>query len=237
MCMKTEEIKDQICDICHKMWQLGWVAANDGNVSVKLEDGSFLVTPTGISKSFITPEKLLRINEKCEILEGTEGYRPSSEIKMHLRCYEKRSDVGAVVHAHPPTATGFAVAHRPMDMYNMIEDVAAIGAVPLTPYGTPSTTEVPDAIEPYLNEHDVMLLENHGALTMGSDLVTAYYRMESLELWAKITLNAILLGGSYDISRKNIDKLIGLRKFYRITGKHPGYQKYPRPNDGEPTDR
>ena len=123
------------------------------------------------------------------------------------------------IHAHPPTATGFAVAHRPMDMYNMIEDVAAIGAVPLTPYGTPSTTEVPDAIEPYLNEHDVMLLENHGALAVGSDVITAYYRMESLELWAKITLNAILLGGSYDIDRKNIDKLINLRSYYHITGK------------------
>lgn len=99
----------------------------------------------------------------------------------------------------------------------MIEDIAAIGAVPLTPYGTPSTTEVPDAIEPYLQEHDVMLLENHGALTVGSDVITAYYRMESLELWAKITINAILLGGSYDIDRKNIDKLINLRSYYHIT--------------------
>ena len=235
--MELTAVKEQICDVCHKMWQLGWVAANDGNVSVKLEDGSFIVTPTGISKSFITPEKLIRINSSCEILESSVDYRPSSEIKMHLRCYEKREDVGAVVHAHPPTATGFAVAHRPMDMYNMIEDVAAIGSVPLTPYGTPSTSEVPDAIEPYLNDHDVMLLENHGALTVGSDLLTAYYRMESLELWAKITLNAILLGGSYDISRENIDKLIALRPNYKITGRHPGYKKYPHNNGGEPTDK
>ncbi len=235
--MELTAVKEQICDVCHKMWQLGWVAANDGNVSVKLEDGSFIVTPTGISKSFITPEKLIRISSSCEILESSGDYRPSSEIKMHLRCYEKRSDVGAVVHAHPPTATGFAVAHRPMDMYNMIEDVAAIGSVPLTPYGTPSTSEVPDAIEPYLNDHDVMLLENHGALTVGSDLLTAYYRMESLELWAKITLNAILLGGSYDISRENIDKLIALRPNYKITGRHPGYKKYPHNNGGEPTDK
>ena len=127
--MQIEEIKDQICDVCHKMWQLGWVAANDGNVSVRLEDGTFLATPTGMSKSFITPDKLLRIDAKGNVLEGAEGLRPSSEIKMHLRCYEKRADVNAVVHAHPPAATGFAVAHRPMDMYNMIEDVAAIGAV------------------------------------------------------------------------------------------------------------
>ena len=224
--MNLNEIKDQICDVCHKMWQLGWVAANDGNVSVKLEDGTFLVTPTGISKSFITPDKLLRIDEHYNILEGSEGYRPSSEIKMHMRCYEKRPDVNSVIHAHPPGATGFAVAHRAMDMYNMIEDVTVLGAVPLTPYGTPSTTEVPDAIEPYLDHHDAMLLENHGALTVGSDLITAYYRMESLELWAKITINAVILGGTNDISRENIQKLIDLRPYYGVTGKHPGYVKY-----------
>ena len=126
--MNEQEIKEQLCDVCHKMWQLGWVAANDGNVSVKLEDGTFFATPTGMSKSFITPDKLLRIDAKGNVLEGAEGLRPSSEIKMHLRCYEKRADVNAVVHAHPPAATGFAVAHRPMDMYNMIEDVAAIAA-------------------------------------------------------------------------------------------------------------
>ena len=226
--MDIRTIKEQICDVCHKMWQLGWVAANDGNVSAKLEDGTFLATPTGMSKSFITPEKLIRIDARGNVLEAAEGLRPSSEIKMHLRCYEKRDDVWSVIHAHPPGATGFAVAHRSMDMYNMIEDVAAIGSVPLTPYGTPSTSEVPDAIEPYLEEHDVMLLENHGALAVGGDVVTAFYRMESLELWAKITINAVILGGSYDISRENIDKLIDLRGFYRVTGRHPGYKKYPR---------
>ena len=192
--MNRNLIKEQICDVCHKMWQLGWVAANDGNVSARLEDGTFLCTPTGMSKSFITPEKLIRINAKGEVLEGAEGLRPSSEIKMHLRCYEKRPDVWSVIHAHPPGATGFAVAHKAMDMYNMIEDVAVIGSVPLTPYGTPSTTEVPDAIEPYLEEHDVMLLENHGALAVGSDVITAFYRMESLELWAKIEVNKMLKG-------------------------------------------
>lgn len=224
--MDIDLIKEQICDVCHKTWQLGWVAANDGNVSARLEDGTFLCTPTGMSKSFITPEKLIRINAKGEILEGAEGLRPSSESKMHLRCYEKRPDVWSVIHAHPPGATGFAVAHKAMDMYNMIEDVAVIGSVPLTPYGTPSTTEVPDAIEPYLEEHDVMLLENHGALAVGSDVITAFYRMESLELWAKITINAVILGGSIDISRENIQKLIDLRGFYRVTGRHPGYKKF-----------
>ena len=94
------ELREQMCDVCHKMWQLGWVAANDGNLSAKLPDGTFLATPTGISKSFITPEKLVRIDAEGNVLEGLEGFRPSSEIKMHLRCYKERDDVGAVLHAH-----------------------------------------------------------------------------------------------------------------------------------------
>ena len=225
--MHTQEIKAQICDVCHKMWQLGWVAANDGNVSVKMEDGTYWITPSGISKSFITEDKLIRVDEKMNVLEGPEGYKPSSEMKMHMRCYQERSDVRAVVHAHPPTATGFAVAGRSLDEYSMIETVIAIGSIPLTPYGTPSTYEVPDNIAPYLPEHDVLLLENHGALTMGCDLITAYYRMETLELYAKISLTAHLLGGAKEIEKPQIDKLLDLRKnYYKVTGRHPGYKKY-----------
>ena len=226
-----EEIKDQMCDVCHKMWQLGWVAANDGNVSVKLEDGTFLATPTGISKSFITPEKIVHIDKDANIIEANGDYRPSSEIKMHLRCYKEREDVGAVLHAHPPVATGYAVANVPLDEYSMIETVIAIGSIPVTPYGTPSTYEAPDAIAPYLGEHDVVLLQNHGALSVGADLLTAYYRMETLELFAKISLNAHLLGGAKEISRPNIDKLISMRANYKVTGRHPGYKKYPHPED------
>ena len=224
--MNILELKEQMCDICHKMWQLGWVAANDGNVSVKLDDGNFLVTPTGISKSFITPEKLLIITKDGEIVDGAPGYKPSSEIKMHLRCYRDRDDVGAVVHAHPPAATAFAVAHLPMDRYITIESVITIGSVPLTPYGTPSTDEVPEAVAPYLPEHDVFLLENHGALAVGCDLLTAYYRMETLELSAKVSIYARILGGEKEISRDNIDRLCRMRADYKVTGKHPGYKHY-----------
>ena len=225
--MQEQEIKELICDVCHKMWQLGWVAANDGNISVKMEDGTFWITPSGISKSFITPEKLIRVNEAMEKLEGAEGLVPSSEIKMHMRCYQEREDVGAVVHAHPPTATGYAVANKPLDEYSMIETVIAIGSVPVTPFGTPSTYEVPEAIAPYLAQHDVLLLQNHGALTVGCDLITAYYRMETLELFAKISLNAHLLGGTQEIPRNKIDQLLELREnYYHVTGRHPGYKKY-----------
>ena len=220
------ELREQICDICHKMWQLGWVAANDGNVSVKLPDGTFLATPTGMSKSFITPEKLVHIDQDGQILDASAGLKPTSEIKMHRRCYKEREDVGAVLHAHPPVATGYAVANKPLDEYSMIETVIALGSIPVTPYGTPSTYEVPDRIAPYLGEHDALLLQNHGALTVGADLITAYYRMETLELFAKISLNAHLLGGAKEISRENIDRLISMREGYQVTGRHPGYRKY-----------
>ena len=220
------ELREQICDICHKMRQLGWVAANDGNVSVKLPDGTFLATPTGMSKSFIMPEKLVHIDQDGQILDASAGLKPSSEIKMHLRCYKEREDVGAVLHAHPPVATGYAVANKPLDEYSMIETVIALGSIPVTPYGTPSTYEVPDRIAPYLGEHDALLLQNHGALTVGADLITAYYRMETLELFAKISLNAHLLGGAKEISRENIDRLISMREGYQVTGRHPGYRKY-----------
>ena len=221
-----ESIKEQIIDICRRLWQKGWVAANDGNITVKVGDNRYLATQTGVSKAFITPDKIGLIDGSFNIIDASEGFRPSSEVKMHLRCYEERPDIGAVVHAHPPVSTGFACAHVPLDDYCMIETVLSIGSVPIAPYGTPSTYEVPDAIAPYLPEHDAILLENHGALTVGADLITAYYRMETMELQAQISLNARLLGGAVDISRENIDRLIGMRSQYGVTGKHPGYKKY-----------
>lgn len=221
-------IEEQICDVCHKMWQLGWVAANDGNVSVQLPDKTFLATPTGISKSFITPDLLVHIDREGNVLEAADGLRPSSEIRMHLRCYEEREDVHAVLHAHPPAATGYAVANVALDEYSMIETVIALGSIPVTPYGTPSTYEVPEAIAPYLGEHDAVLLQNHGALTVGADLLTAYYRMETLELFAKISLNAHILDGAKEISGENISRLISMREGYGVTGRHPGYKKYNR---------
>ena len=207
-------IREQICDVCHKMWQLGGVAANDGNVSVRLDADTIIATPTGISKSFITPEKLVKLNLKGEIVEAEGDYRPSSEIKMHIRCYEEREDVRAVVHAHPPIATGFALAHIPLDTYSVIESAIVVGA-----------------ITPYLPDHDVMLLENHGALTVGSDVITAYYRMETLELVAKTTFHGRMLLSTkgieeQEIARPTLERLFSMRENYKVTGRHPGYRKY-----------
>lgn len=221
-----EELKEQIIDICHRLWQKGWVAANDGNITVKIGENRYLATQTGVSKAFITPDKIGVIDGDFNVIDAAAGFRPSSELKMHMRCYKERPNIGAVVHAHPPASTGFACAHVPLDDYCMIETVLSIGAIPIAPYGTPSTYEVPDAIAPYLPEHDAILLENHGALTVGVDLTTAYYRMETMELQAQISLNARLLGGAVNISRENIDRLIGMRPQYGVTGKHSGYKKY-----------
>ena len=224
--MTHDKMRNVICDVCHRMWQLGWVAANDGNVSALLPDGNIMVTPTGISKSFITPEMLVIADKKGNIIDSPSGYRYSSEFKMHIRCYEERDDVKAVVHAHPPVATGYAVAGIPLDDYSMIETVIAIGSVPVTPFGTPSTNEVPEAIAPYLENHDAMLLANHGALTVGADIMTAYYRMETLELFAKISMNAHLLGGAKELPGNTIERLISMREDYKVKGRHPGYRKY-----------
>jgi len=207
-----------ICEISKKMWELGWVAATDGNISVKLADGCFLITPSGVRKSEVTPEKLVKLDSQGRMAQSE--FKPSSEYKMHLRCYSERDDIGAVIHAHPPCATAFAIAGKPLDDYSLMEAVMTIGSVPVAPYATPSTNEVADSIAPFLHSHDVMLLQNHGAIAVGVDLMTAFNRMEMLELWAKTLLNARILGVQ-PISQENIDKLCTLREKYGVTGRNP----------------
>lgn len=168
----------------------------------------------------VTPEMIVHINKARRDDRNCGRVPPVVEMRMHFRCYEEREDVGAVLHAHPPVATGFAVADIPLDEYSMIETVLALGSVPIAPYATPSTDEVSDAITPYLREHDAILLKNHGAVTVGADVYTAYYRMETLEQFAKITLTAHLLGGAKEIDQ-NIDRLVDLRNnYYKMSGKH-----------------
>lgn len=222
--MTEYEMKQQICEVGHLIWQLGFVAANDGNISMKVDDNTFLTTPTGTSKRILTPEMIIKMNANNEVIECPEGYRPSSEFKMHLRCYKERPDIGAVVHAHPPTATGFAIAHIPLDDYTMPEAIIFLGSVPIAPYGTPGSQEVPDSVAPFLAEHDTILLMNHGALTVGKDLTQAYYRMETLEHFAKVSLVARQLGGAKELPREKIDECCEIAKAFPI--RHPGYKKY-----------
>ena len=149
--MTEQEIREAICEVGHKLWQLGFVAANDGNISARLPDGNFITTPTGTSKAMLTPDMLIKMNADNEVVEPARlpGYKPTSEFKVHLRCYAARPEVNAVVHAHPPTATGFAIAHIPLDDYTMPEAIIFLGSVPIAPYDTPGSVGVADSIVPF----------------------------------------------------------------------------------------
>lgn len=216
------EIKKMICEIGKRVYNNGFVAANDGNISVKLNENEFLFTPTGVSKGFMTPDMICKVNLKGEVISASGKYKPSSESKMHLRVYKERPDVNSVVHAHPPYGTSFAIAGIPLAKPIMPEAVIALGCVPIAEYGTPSTDEIPDAISKYLQNYDALLLENHGALTYGQDLTTAYYKMESLEFYAKLTFISTMLGGPKELNETQVKGLLDIRNQFKLPGKHPG---------------
>jgi len=217
--MKSEyEIKQDMVEVGRRIYQQGFVASNDGNISVRLNENEVLTTPTGTSKGFMTTDMIIKVTMKGEVLTGT--MKPSSELKMHLDIYQNRPDVVSVIHAHPPTATGFAVAGIPLDRYVLPEIIISLGTIPIVPYGTPSTDEIHLGVREYLHQHDAFLLANHGALTVGSDVFNAYYKMESMEIFAKISLTARLLGNERELNSQQVDKLMLVREKLGVTGKN-----------------
>lgn len=220
--MQSEmDIKIEMCEIGKRVYNRGMVAANDGNFSVKLSDNEFLCTPTGVSKGFMTPEYICKVDAEGNVIEANEGFKPSSEIKMHMRVYKEREDVKAVVHAHPMYATTFAVCGLPLTEPIMPEAVLSLGTVPLAKYGTPSTMEIPDAVSEYLPYYDAVLLENHGALSYADSLMEAYHKMESLEFYARLLYQAKMLGGPKELTDEQVKRLYGMRRQYGLTGRHP----------------
>lgn len=220
--IKSEyDIKNEICEIGNRIYNRNMVAANDGNISVKLNDNEFLCTPTGVSKGFMTPEYICKVDKDGVVIEASEGFRPSSEIKMHMRVYKERPDVMSVVHAHPMYATAFAIVGIPLTQPIMPEAVITLGSVPIAEYGTPSTEEIPDAISKYLPYYDAVLLENHGALTYGDSLLNAYHKMESVEFYAQLLFLSKQLGGPKELSEEQVRRLYGIRREFGMTGKHP----------------
>lgn len=195
-------------------------AANDGNISVLLDDGTLLCTPTGVSKGFMTPDMVCLIDRRGNLIDG--AYKPSTEIQMHLCVYDHRDDVRSVVHAHPLYATVHAICGKPLTQQIMPESTMFLGEVPLTPYGLPSTSELSSAITPYLEEYDALLLENHGALTYGHDLNSAYFKMEALDYYAKAVYLAASYGGAKEFNAKQIEQLLEVRrKHFDQPGRHP----------------
>ena len=219
--MDEYEVKQQICDIGRRIYERKMVAANDGNISVKVGENEFLCTPTGVSKGFMTPEFICKIDGSGKVLEASGKFRPSSEIKMHLRVYEKRPDIQAVVHAHPVYATTFATMGQPLCRPIMTEAVVSLGCVPVAGYARPSTSDVPDAVEEYVEAFDAMLLANHGALTYAENLLDAYHRMESVEFYAELLYRTAQLGSQKVLTPEQVAELYEIRLNLKLPGHHP----------------
>lgn len=194
-----------IVRVCRRLYERGLVAGPDGNVSVRLADDTILVTPSGLSKVDVAPDDLVIVSLDGAVLDGAR--RPSSELRMHLKIYQRRPDARAVVHAHPPTATGFAVAGEGFVAPVLPEVILQMETVPLVPYITPGTQAFADSFEPFLERHDAFLLANHGATTLGPSLDVAHQRMESLEHAARIILTARLLGKVHELSDSDVRAL------------------------------
>jgi L-fuculose-phosphate aldolase len=213
------QIRLDIVEVGRRMYARGYTASNDGNISVRLDAARLIMTPTNVCKGFMTPDMMCITDLDGKKIAGDRN--PSSEMKMHLEVYRQRPDAHAVVHAHPPIATGFAVAGIPLDRAVLAEVVTTLGSVPIAEYATPSTNELPEAVRKYVKAHDGMLLANHGALTLGADVFGAYYKMETIEHFAKISLVARLLGGERLLSRDEVTRLEKLRGSYGIASPAP----------------
>jgi len=211
--MKTEQQhREEIVRYGRLLHQTGLVAATDGNLSVRLDDGNILCTPTAMSKGLLETQDLVIVDPHGRKLNGSRGV--SSEIAMHILIYQKRRDVGGIVHAHPPTATGFAAAGMALDRALCAELIVTLGSVPLASYETPGTPELAEALAPLVGDHDAILMANHGVVTYGVDLSNAYMNMETVEHFAKIALVTHLLGKQQTLSEQHVDKLREMRTKY-----------------------
>lgn len=202
------QIRKRLVEICHLAAERRYVAAYEGNFSARLPGGRVLITPTRLNKAMVTDADLVITDLAGNKLQGTR--MPSSEILMHLAVYAEREDVAAVVHAHPPYATGFAVAGIEMCIDCMPETWVELKQIPLVPYGTPGSHEVPDRLRDFLPDANTFLLKQHGTLAIGADLDEAYFRLEMLEHAAEILTHAALLGGAQnldDAAKAKLEKL------------------------------
>ena len=212
-------LRADMVEVGRRMYAREYTDANAGNISVRLGADRLLMTPKNVCKGFMTPDMMCITDLDGRKLQGDRD--PSSEMLMHLEVYRQRPDVQAVVHAHPPIATGFAVAGIPLDRAVLAEVLTTLGSIPIADYATPSTSELPDAVRRYIKAHDGMLLANHGALTVGGDVYSAYFKMETIEHFAKISLVARLLGREHLISREEVNRLQQLRGSYGIKAPAP----------------
>jgi L-fuculose-phosphate aldolase len=202
---EDRELRREIVEICRRMYEREYIVAGEGNVSARLDQERLLVTPAGFNKGLLAPEMLVITDLSGHKLAGE--HEASTEVRMHLRAYARRPGVRAVVHGHPPIATAFAASGLALVEPVLPEIIQTLGVIPLVPYGTPGTEELPDELEPWLDEHDAFLLENHGVMTVGTSVTGAFDALEVVEKYAKITLTARQLGGPRPLSPNRVAAL------------------------------
>lgn len=208
-------LRREVCEVGRRIYERGFVAANDGNISVRMGEDRVLCTPTGVSKGFLS-EDMLSI---CD-LDGNQvagSMRISSEVKMHLEIYRLRADINSVVHAHPPTATGFAVAGIELTQCVLPEVILALGGIPLAQYGTPGGPNIVEPMKPLILEYDAILMANHGVVTLGKHPMDAHFKMETVEHFARIALVAHQLGAVNTLNPGQVQDLVSIRSRYGIT--------------------
>jgi L-fuculose-phosphate aldolase len=207
-----DEHRRDLCTVGRWIHGRGFVASTDGNISVRLDPHRVLTSPTAISKGMMTPDDLVITDLRGRKLSGQRN--PSSELAMHLLIYNRRPDINAVCHAHPPTATGYAAAGIPLNKALVSEIVLSLGCIPVARYGTPGTPELSETLEPLVQHYDAILMANHGVVTCGQDLLTAFFRMETTEHFARVALVTELLGKQVLLSGEDVEKLLAARVRY-----------------------
>jgi L-fuculose-phosphate aldolase len=218
MAHTEQQLREEIVRIGRLMFDRGWIAANDGNLTVRLPGDRILATPAGVCKGMLKAEDVILCDLEGRKIAGER--EPTSEMGMHLTIYRTRPDTHAVVHAHPPVATGFAVAGKALNLGILPEVIVRLGCVPLVEYGTPGTPALGQCMLPYVGKYDALLLANHGAVAWAEELFQAFFRMETVEHYARISLVAELLGGARALPRAEIEKLFAARTRYGVESRN-----------------
>jgi L-fuculose-phosphate aldolase len=203
-------LKKEIVEIGKRAYERGYIAANDGNFSARIDKRQVLITPTGINKGFIKTSDLIVVDMDGKIINGNR--KPTSEIQVHLQIYKERANVNSVCHLHPPYATGFAASGIPLDRYILTEAEITLGEIPLIEYALPGTEELALKLIPYLQDSDGFLLANHGAITVGTDIFDAYNNMETLEHTVHILYIARQLGNLKTLNAEQVKELALLKE-------------------------
>ena len=234
--LKTEEEhRRDVCTVGRWLLQREYVASTDGNISLRLDPRRILTSPTALSKGMMDVDDLVITDPSGKKLSGWRN--PSSELAMHLLIYRRRPDINAVCHAHPPAATGYAAAGIPLNKALLSEAVLTLGSVPIAGYGTPGTPELTDAIEPLVQHYDSILLANHGVVSYGQDLLTAFFRMETTEHYARVSLVTEVLGKQLLLSTADVEKLLAARTRYGLRASTLAGPEKPITSDCGETDR